>query len=188
MSSLSNICAQDEESLRGELFIAPDFGLMLGNINRIEFSPALGYYLSDRISIAGGFRYEFFSQTRVYTNQSVIKTNIFGPRAFARCIIFENIGELLPIGMGTTLFSHIELETSSLERKYFDYPNYPDDGRFWYTTVLVGGGFSQVASERIHVNFLLLWDTSGGTISLYNNPIIRFGFQFFLRPKTIEYF
>ncbi len=188
MYSLPYIYAQDKESLRAELYIAPDFGLMLGIVNRIEFSPAIGYYLTDRISIAGGFKYEFYSQTRVYSNQSAIKTHIFGPRAFARYTIINDIGEILPVGAGTSLFSHIELETSSLETKYFKYTNFPSEDRFWFSTVLVGGGFSQVASDRIHINFLLLWDTSGGSISLYNNPVIRFGFQFFLRPRTIEYY
>ena len=184
--SFSITYAQDDEELKGEFFLAPDFGLILGTINRIEFSPALGYYFTDRFCVAGGFKYEFYSETRLYTNQSTIKTNIYGPRAFARFTIFKNLGDYLPIGMGTSLFTHMEFESSSLERKYFDYPAYSDNGRFWYSTVLVGGGFSQAATERIHLNILLLWDTDGGSTSLYNNPVIRFGFQFFLRPKMQE--
>jgi hypothetical protein len=185
-TSFSLSFAQDEEKMNGELFLAPDFGLMLGTINRIEFSPALGYYLTDRFCVAGGFKYEFYSETRLYTYQSAIKTNIYGPRVFAQYTIFRNLGDFLPVGSSTGLFTHIEFESSSLEKRYFYYPYNPEKGRFWYHTILVGGGFSQAVSDKINLNILVLWDTSGGSISLYNNPVIRFGFQFFLRPKMEE--
>ncbi len=174
--------AQEEESLKGDFYLAPDFGLLLGTINQIEVSPALGYHLTDRFSAAIGFKYEFYSETRVYANQQVIKTHIYGPRTFLRYSVFKNLGTFLPIGMNTTLFTHAEFESSSLELKYFGYPNYPENGRFWYNAFLIGGGFSQKASERVSINVLVLWNTDSGYISLYNSPIIRFGFQFYLRP------
>ncbi len=180
--------AQDPENLKGGFYLAPDFGLMLGSINNIELSPALGYHISERFSLAAGFKYEFYSQTRLYASQPAFKTHIYGPRAFARYTLFKNLGDFLPIGMNTALFAHMEYESSSLEKKYFQPISISDEGRFWYSTILVGGGFSQDASERIKVNVLLLWDTDGGYTSLYNNPIIRFGFQFFLRSRSIDSF
>jgi hypothetical protein len=177
-----SVYAQEEENYKGEFYLAPDFGLMLGTINQIEVSPAIGYHLSDRFSIGCGFKYEFYSQTRVYTNQTQVKTQIYGPRAFVRYTVFRNLGSFLPIGMNTSLFLHSEFEALNLEKKFFYYPNFPDDGRFWYNTILIGGGFSQAASERLRVNILVLWNTDAGNISLYNNPVIRFGFQFYLRP------
>ncbi len=176
--------AQGEKSLKGEFFLAPDFGLMLGTINRIEFSPVLGYNITDRFSIAAGFKYEFYSKTRLYNYQERVKTHIYGPRAFVRYTLFKNLNDFLPISMNTGLFAHLESESSSLERRLFDYPSFPENGRFWYSTLLVGGGISQYASERIMLNVLVLWDTDGGYTSLHSNPIIRFGFQFYLRPKT----
>jgi hypothetical protein len=159
---------------------------MLGTINRIEVSPALGYQITNRFNVAAGFRYEFYSETRVYSTQSSTKTHIYGPRAFVRYTIFENLGEFLPVAFNTSLFSHIEYESSSLEGKYFGYPMNPDYGRYWYSTFLVGGGISQAASERVHFNILVLWDTYTGNTSLYSNPIIRFGIQFFIRPGMKE--
>ena len=184
--SFSSIYAQEEESLKGEFYLAPDFSLMLGTINNIEVSPAFGYHITDKFSIAAGFKYEFYSNTRLYSYQQTVKTHIYGPRAFARFTFFKNLGDFLPIGMNTGLFAHAEFESSSLEKKYFIYATNPDNGRFWYSTVLVGGGISQTASERVQVNVLILWDTNGGNISLYSNPVIRFGFQFFLRPVRQE--
>jgi hypothetical protein len=170
--------------LKGKTFLASDFGLLLGTINRIEFSPAFGYYFSDRFNVAAGFKYEFYSETRLYASQVPIKTNIYGPRAFARYSIFKNLGDYLPIGANTALFAHAEVESSSLENKYFAYPSFPENGRFWYTTMLVGGGISQSASDRIKFNIVVLWDTDGSSVSIYSNPVIRFGIQFFLRART----
>jgi len=180
--------AQEPADLKGGFYLAPDFGLMLGSINNIELSPAIGYHLSERFSLAAGFKYEFYSQTRLYAYQPAFKTHIYGPRAFARYTLFKNLGDFLPIGMNTALFAHVEFESSSLENKYFHPTNFTQEGRFWYSTALVGGGFSQDASERIKINVLLLWDTDGGYTSLYNNPILRFGFQFFLRPRSMDSF
>jgi len=178
--------SQDEENLKGEFYLAPDFGLTFGTISRIEVSPVLGYHITDRFNIAGGFKYEFYSLTNAY-NQDNFRTHIYGPRAFARYTLFKNIGKYLPVGMSTQLFAHAEFESSSLESKYFGSYSNPDSGRFWQSTLLVGGGISQSASERVKLNVVILWDTDGSSKSMYSNPIIRFGFQFYLRPKKEEF-
>jgi hypothetical protein len=171
---------------RGNFYISPDFGLMLGNINQIEISPAAGYCITDRISIAAGIKYEYYSQTRLYSNQTQVKTNIYGTRIYSRYVLLNNISEYIPIGTNSSLFIHAELESSSLERKYFYSPNFPNDGRFWYSAFLVGGGIAQPASERLTFYATFLWDTRGGSISIYNNPVIRFGMLFYLRPLLSE--
>jgi hypothetical protein len=183
MFSYPDLYSQDEDNLKRKFYLASDFGFMLGTINRIEVSPALGYYCTNRFSIAGGTKYEFYSETRLYAKQVPVKTSIYGTRVFARYTIINNLGDFLPIGMNTSLFAHSELESSNLERKYFDYPNFPSKGRFWYSTILIGGGISQTTSERVHINILVLWNTDAGYVPLYHNPVIRFGFQFFLRPR-----
>ncbi len=189
ISYLTNLfvsAQQDQQQYKGQFYIAPDFGLMLGSVNRIEISPACGYHLTDRFSLAAGFKYEFYSETRLYNNMSAIKTHIIGPRLFARYTVLNNLDDFLPIGLNASLFAHTEFEGSSLERKYFINTSFHESGRFWYNTILIGGGFSQVASDRVNLNILVLWDTYTGSIALYTNPIIRFGFQFYIRPKTEE--
>jgi hypothetical protein len=171
---------------RGNFYISPDFGLMFGSINQIEVSPVAGYCITDRISIAAGLKYEFYSQTRLYSYQTQVKTNIYATRLFGRYVVIKNISELIPIGSNSSLFLHAEVESSNLEKKYFYQPNFPNEGRFWNTALLVGTGIAQPASERITFYATFLWDTSGTSISLYNNPVIRFGFLFYLRPLLSE--
>lgn len=185
--SFSFLQAQDEEDLSHQFFISPDFALMLGTVNRIEVAPALGYHITDRLSVAAGFKYEFYSQTRLYPYQEQIRTSIYGPKAFARYTIFKDLGSFLPISPGTGLFAHAEIESSNLESYYFSYNPLPETSRFWYTTFLVGGGISQSASDRMKLNFVVLWDTGSGLVSLYSNPIFRFGMQIYLRKKQEEY-
>ena len=142
--SFSVLYAQEEERLKGEFYLTSDFGLMLGTINRIEVSPALGYYFNDRFTSAVGIKYEFYSETRLYANQETVKTHIYGPRMFARYTIFKNLGEFLPIGINTALFVHSEFESNSLERRYFDYPRNSENGRFWYIRCMVGATYRRV--------------------------------------------
>lgn len=181
-SVFSNILlfSQEEQYQKGKFFIAPDFGLMLGSINNIEVSPAFGYYFTDRISAAAGFKYEFYSETRLYINQDPIKTSIYGPRAFLRIIVFKNMGKYLPIGMNTSLYGQAEFETVSLENKYYGLPGNVDSGRFWHDTPFIGAGIAQSVSERININAVALWDAGGSSVHLYSNPVIRFGIQFFI--------
>jgi hypothetical protein len=182
--SLAILSAQDKQELKGKYFLGPDIGLMFGTVNRIEIAPVLGYYITNRLSIAAGFKYEFYSQKSLYTTVGSVKTHIYGPRAFMRFAVFNNIGDYLPVGMNSSIFMHAEFESNNLSSDYFYNPAVTDNSRFWHSTVLLGGGFSQTASERMQINILFLWDTYTGSISLYYNPVIRFGLLFFLGPRN----
>jgi len=171
------------DELKGKFYLSPDFGLMLGSINRIEFSPALGYHLTNRISLAAGFKYEFYSTTRVYMNQPTVKTSIYGPKVFLKYTLINNFNEFLPIGLDAAVFGHIEYEANSLETADFGNIALTTSKRFWHDTFLIGGGLSQSPSPIFRVNILFLWDTNTGSLVLYNNPIIRFGIQIYLMQK-----
>jgi hypothetical protein len=171
--------ANNEQSVAGKFFIAPDLGLLLGTVTRIEVSPAIGYYLTERISVAVGGRYEYLKDSRNYYQMYSYKTNIYGLRAYTELDVIKNFDNVIPLGLSLGIFGHLEYEGLSLERKYFDYPNYPSEGRFWYSTALVGGGIRQPAGQRASFNLLFLWDTDTSIASLYSNPILRMGFQIY---------
>ena len=140
---------EEENELPGRFFIAPDFGLVLGDITRIEFSPSLGYHLSPRFILGLGGRYEYVREKDFFTNRISIKTNIFGYRLFSRLIVIENVAEIIPIQIPLGIFGHIEFESLSLEEKYF-LPGAPFDAqeRFWLNSVLAGGGINQPTGPR----------------------------------------
>jgi hypothetical protein len=168
----------DEESRKGKFFITPEFGLQFGTITKVELAPLFGYYLSHRFSVGLGGRYEYFRDSRSYSYNYEMETNIYGIRGFARFIIIDNIDNIVPLGMNTAVFAHAELEGLNLERKYFDAPLYPDNGRFWFTTALIGGGILQQAGPHSALSLMVLWDVDSSSRSPYINPIFRMGFQF----------
>ncbi len=172
---------EEENELPGRFFIAPDFGLVLGDITRIEFSPSLGYHLSPRFILGLGGRYEYVREKNFFTNRISIKTNIFGYRLFSRLIVIENVAEIIPIQIPLGIFGHIEFESLSLEEKYF-LPGAPFDAqeRFWLNSVLAGGGINQPTGPRSSFNILVLWDLTNSASSPYINPILKFGVQFYL--------
>ena len=172
--------AQDEFSYKGRFYIAPDFGLVLGYATRIDVSPALGYYLTERLSLAAGAKYEYYKLKSFYNNNS-LETHIYGSRIFARYTIIRNLGELLPIRSNIEILTHVEFESLSLENQYFG-TGLIDTGRFWYNTLLIGGGISQAASERFKLNAVFLWDVDTSSRSPFTNPIINIGIQIMLGP------
>jgi len=176
--NVNSVIAQDDPERKGQFFISPDFGLLIGTVTSIEFSPMLGYYLTNRLSIAGGLRYEYFKDSRAYFGYDQYKTSIYGPRLQVRFTFIENIDKILPIGMNTAIFVQAENETLSLERKYFDFPSYSDQGRFWKNFTLIGGGIRQPAGRNLVFNAVVLWDIDNTLSSPYVNPIIRIGFQY----------
>jgi len=172
---------EKKSELPGRFFIAPDFGLVLGDITRIEFSPSLGYHLTPRFIIGLGGRYEYVREKDFFTNRISIRTNIFGYRLFSRLIVIENIADIVPIQVPLGIFGHIEFESLSLEEKYF-LPGAAFDAqdRFWLNSVLAGGGINQPTGPRSSFNILVLWDLTNYASSPYINPILKFGIQFYL--------
>jgi len=167
---------QDEEFLQGMFFLSPDFGLMIGTTTRIEVSPTFGYYLNDRLCLAGGFIYEYYKQSGTYLSN--YETNIYGPKVFARFTLIKNLGEFLPVQSSIQILAHVEYESLNLENEYFSLNPTLTSGRFWYSTALIGGGFSQSTSGRFKFNALVLWDVDTSSKSPYVNPVFRVGFQY----------
>lgn len=156
-------------------FFGGNFGLQVGSITNIEVSPIAGYRVFPWFSVAAGPKYQLYGE-----NYAGFKfnTHIYGGRTFARIMIIGDIDKFIPIGFHGGLFGHTEYEVLSLERQYFDLSG--GDGRFWLHSVLVGGGLNQPLSDRASVNIMLLWNLneSSNTLSLYNNPILKFGINF----------
>jgi len=169
--------AENEESQKGKIYITPEFGLQFGTVTRIEFAPIIGYYITDRFSAGTGIRYEYFYDKRDYLYSEPLATDIYGVKVFTRFDLINNMDEILPIGVDFSIFAHAEYEALNLERKYFDAPLYPDDGRFWFSTVLIGGGILQKTSPRTALSLMFLWDVDNSSKSPYVNPVIRMGVQ-----------
>ena len=181
---ISETSSQDEIESKGLFYLAPDLGLMLGSVTRIELAPMIGYYLTNRLTVSAGLRYEYYNYSKKYYGIYGYETSIYGPRAQARYLVIKNIDNIIPLRMNMGIFLQLEQEVLSLQRKYFDFPSYSDDGRFWKPFTLAGGGIRQQAGRNVLFNAAVLWDINNDISSPYNNPVIRIGLQINFRKKN----
>lgn len=172
--------AQWEEppSLRDRLFFGGNLGLQLGTVTNIEISPLLGYYITPRLAVGLGIRYEYYKDSRDYLPYLPFETNIYGGSIFSRFMVIQNISELIGLGLNSGIFAHLEYEVLSLEKKYFEIPATQEEGRFYLHSVLAGGGLNQPVGRRSAFTIMVLWNLNQTASSPYSNPIIRIGFNF----------
>ena len=174
ISSLSVLSAQrDREEpppLRERLFFGGNFGLQLGSITDIQVSPVVGLWLLPRLAVAVGPDYRFYKDR-------LSRTNIFGGKAYTEFVVVKDLNSVIPFGVNTGIFLHLEDEYLSLENSFWKNSPYMS-GRFGLNTVLAGGGLSQGLGRRSSMNFTLLWALNSSIYDIYSNPEIRITFNF----------
>jgi len=165
-----------KQQQRNKLFFGGDFSLQFGSITDLEIGPLVGYRILPRLSVATGVKYEFYADSRF---NPVIKTNIYGLRTFARYLIIPEIGKLIPLNINLGIYVHSEYEGLSLDREWFDNTSSSTvPGRFWLSSILVGGGLRQPIGPRSSINFSILYNLNETANSIYSNPLFRIGFIF----------
>lgn len=144
---------------KDKVSIGGNLGLQFGNPTLIDVSPTLGYRVNEKFMPGIGATYIYNSWRDFDGNRSQI--SVYGGRLFARYTVIQN------------LFVHGEYEL-------LNFPLFADNtDRQWVPALLVGGGYSQRLGERSSINVMILWNVlqDGTRPSLYNNPIIRVGFN-----------
>lgn len=142
-------------NLRDHLFTGGNFGLQFGTVTLIDVSPVLGYKITPKFNIGLGVTYIHFRDSRY---KPIFVQNIYGARALARYFVLPN------------LFAHVEYE--GLHSQWEPYKP-----AFTIYNFLAGGGYRQAISDHLFLDAMLLWNFNT-TYTLYNNPIIRIGFNF----------
>lgn len=177
--SFSLLQAQWEEKppLRDRIFFGGNFGLQFGTVTNIEISPLAGIYLTPRLAVGPGIKYEYFKSD--YPGFVPYETHIYGGTAFARYMAIKDLSEAIGLGLNFGIFGHVEYEILSLESKYFEIGAPPDaEGRFFLNSILIGGGVFQPIGRRGGFLFMVLWNLNETASSPYSNPIFRIGFNF----------
>lgn len=151
-----------------------NFSLAFGSITHIEVSPVAIYRATPRLSLGPGFTYDFYKD-KYYLNYQ--KTS-YGPKAIAMFTVFKDLDEKININIGN-IIAYSEYELLNIERLYYDGYGVYSDGRTWINNCLVGGGIYQPIGQRGGgISIMILWDITQNPYSLYDNPIMRFGFYF----------
>ena len=157
--------------LRERLFFGGNMGLQFGTITDIQIAPVAGIWLRPRIAVAIGPDYHFFK----YQD---LKTDIYGAKGYLELVVIQNINKILPLGVNTGIFLHLEDEVLSLESSFWKEQNTYTSNRFYINTLLAGPGLSQQIGRRASVNIMFLWVLNDSGYEIYSNPDFRVTFTF----------
>lgn len=161
---------EEPPPFKERLFYGGSFGLQFGTITDIQFSPVIGLWVMPRLAVAVGPEYRFYKDPDD-------RTNIYGGKGYLQFVIIQNINSVIPIGVNTGIFLHLEDELLSLESYFWKNPPLTSD-RFYINTVLAGGGISQQIGRRSSLNIMVLWALNDSGYGIYSNPEIRVSFTF----------
>jgi hypothetical protein len=143
---------------------------MFGTITDIQVSPVIGFWILPRLAVAAGPSYRYYKDR--YSG-----TTIYGGKGYLQFVVIQDINSVIPVGVHTGVFFHIEDELLSLKTSFWKSPPYSTD-RFYVNTVLAGGGLSQQIGRRSSLDFMVLWPLNDSDYGIYSKPEIRISFIF----------
>jgi len=168
---------EDTPPFKERLFFGGNFGLQFGTITDIQVSPVIGYWLLPRLNFAVGPDYRYYKD-------QFDRTTIYGGKGYLQFVVIQDINKVIPMGVHTGIFLHLEDELLSLKSAFWkpapSYPSIPPykSDRFYLNTALAGVGISQQIGRRSSLNFIVLWALNDSGYSIYSNPEIRISFIF----------
>lgn len=161
---------QETPPLSERIFFGGSFGLQFGTLTNIQVAPVVGLWLLPRLAVAAGPNYTYY---KYYD----IKTSMYGGKIYTQFVLLKDLNNVIPVGLHTGIFLHLEDEFLSLESAFWKDPPYPSK-RFNINTILFGGGISQQMGRRSSLNIMVLWALHDSGYSVYDNPEIRINFNF----------
>ena len=161
---------QEAPPLRERIFFGGSFGLQFGTLTNIKVAPIVGLWVLPRLSVAAGPDYTYY---KYYDDE----TSMYGGKFYTQFVLLQDLNNILPIGLHTGIFLHLEDEILNLESSYWKVPPYPSE-RFNVNTILFGGGLSQQLGRRSSMNIMVLWALQDSGYAIYDNPEFRISFNF----------
>jgi len=162
---------QEVPPLRERMFFGGSFWLSFGSVTNIQIAPVVGAWVLPRVAIAAGPDYRFYKD-------EYSQTSVYGAKAYIQYVFLRDLNNILPLGIHTGLFLHLEDEYLNLESADWLMYNQTQSERFSVNTVLLGGGISQQMGRRSSVNFVVLWALNDAGYGIYSNPEIMISFNF----------
>lgn len=162
---------KDTPPVKERLFYGGSLGLMFGTITDIQISPVIGFWVMPRVAVAVGPTYRYYKD-------QIDRTAIYGGRSYIQFVVIQDINSVLPVGVHTGVFFHVEDELLSLKTSFWKNPPPYKTDRFYVNTVLAGAGISQQIGRRSSLNLMILWPLNDSVYEIYSKPEIRISFLF----------
>jgi hypothetical protein len=159
---------QAPRPLSERIYTGGNLTASFGTITYVYLAPLVGFRVTPKFSIGPSITYIYYKDNRVAANTGYSNygggnsSGIYGASVFARYLVLEN------------LFAHTEYEV--LNRDVYDELIHRRH-RVNVTAFYVGGGYQQRIGMNSFLNFILLWNLNESVYSLYQNPIVRGGFN-----------
>ncbi len=144
------------------LFLSPDLGLQFGTVTVVNVSPKIGYRITDKFASGLGGTYIYIKDKTYKSLGYIYESSIYGGSVFSQYQIFEQI----------RLYSEYEmLSLETFNSKTFK------TTRELVPSLLAGGGYTSRIGEYSSFGIMLLYNLLDGPNSIYDNPVIRIGFN-----------
>jgi len=173
--SITSAQVKDEAPTGKDFYMEGSLRLSFGHRSRLGISPAINYHLTPKLSLGTGVIAEYYSSTT--SDNSPFSTGIYGANLIVNYKLsrFEQV-----LNARTSLSLHGEQEFLNYDTQYFD--NEIDKGRSWTNISLLGLKAKRKigTKNRFAISLIALWNINNNSVSnsLYNNPVIKLGFQF----------
>ncbi len=158
----------DDLSHRERIFVGGFVGLQLGTLTDVSVSLHAGYRVTRRLSTGVGGAYQFTSDTWSGNSYS---SHMYGGSVFARFSVYSNF------------FLHAEYKRLSLQSRVPPFgSDFDPDDRTTITedNYFIGAGYGFPVSQRIRMNFLLLYNLNSKSQAYRDNPLFRVGVDVYL--------
>jgi hypothetical protein len=152
---------KDKPKFKDRLFFGGNIGLSFGSLTFINLAPTIGYKITDRFGMGVGPVYSYYNDRR-FVNYKY-ETHIYGGRTFAQYQVLESV----------MLYSELEMINIEVPNLLFTKlirQNIP--------SLFVGGAYTQSMGNNSAVMLMLLYNVLESDYQIYENPLIRVGFNF----------
>ena len=151
-----------KEPFKDRLFLSPVLGLQFGTVTVINISPKIGYRITDKFASGLGATYVYVKDNTFKSYGYTYESNIYGGSVFSQYQVLEQV----------RLYAEYEL----LSLETFNSTNF-DISRRLVPSLLAGGGYTSPIGANSSMQLMVLFDLIESPYSIYQNPVIRVGFN-----------
>lgn len=168
------------------IHVGGNLGFQFGSITGITISPEVSMRAIDQLYVGLRFIYQYYNYKNYYWDADAqqylgYESSVYGGGIYLRYYLAS-----LFDGFLANIYGHVEYEYQTYSRPYtyavgghiYDpYGNSFMPGRsiVEVNSFFVGGGYRQPISNRVAMDFLLLFNLNDSYNSPYSNPIFRLG-------------
>jgi hypothetical protein len=166
--------------------VGGNLGFQFGNVTGITVAPEISIRAIDQLYVGFRFLYQYYNYKNYFWDADSkqylrYESNVFGGGIYLRYYLASLFNNFLG-----NLYAHVEYEyqtytrpfTNSIVGHIYDpwgYTYVYGSSKVEVNSLFVGGGYRQPVTDRIGIDFLILFNLNDSYDSPYSNPIFRLG-------------